>query len=169
MAGEASRTSTASSISSWPVATSGRGYPLGGRLEPTRDHTPADAKTTGRYASPVDFRDTPDEAEFRRRVRDWLGENIPAGWGRPGHREPEGQERLTFFKDWSRRLYDAGFVGVTWPQRYGGREGPLTHQVIALEEFARTGAPEHMGVIGIGMAGPTILAHGTEEQKDRYL
>jgi alkylation response protein AidB-like acyl-CoA dehydrogenase len=117
----------------------------------------------------VDFRDTPDEAEFRKRVRGWLAQNIPAGWGEPGHREPEGEDRLRFYKDWSRRLHDAGFVGVTWPERYGGRDAPLTHQVIALEEFARSGAPEHMGVIGIGMAGPTILAHGTEEQKDRHL
>ena len=52
----------------------------------------------------MDFRDTPDEAEFRGRVRSWLEENIPEGWGTAGHREPEGEERLAFYKDWSRRL-----------------------------------------------------------------
>jgi alkylation response protein AidB-like acyl-CoA dehydrogenase len=98
-----------------------------------------------------------------------LQENIPEGWGQPGHREPEGEERLRFYKDWSRRLYEAGFVGLIWPKEYGGREASLTHQVIALEEFALSGAPEHMNVIGIGMAGPTILAHGTDGQKERYL
>jgi alkylation response protein AidB-like acyl-CoA dehydrogenase len=117
----------------------------------------------------VDFRDTPEEADFRRGLRAWLGENIPEGWGQPGHREPEGDERLAFYKDWSRRLYEAGFVGLSWPKQYGGREAPITFQVIALEEFARSGAPEHMNVIGIGMAGPTILAHGTDEQKHHYL
>jgi alkylation response protein AidB-like acyl-CoA dehydrogenase len=117
----------------------------------------------------VDFRDTTEEAEFRRGLRDWLGQNIPEGWGQPGHREPEGEERLAFYKDWSRRLYEAGFIGLSWPKEYGGREAPITFQVIALEEFARSGAPEHMNVIGIGMAGPTILAHGTDEQKQRYL
>ena len=117
----------------------------------------------------MDFRDTPEEAEFRRGLRAWLVENIPEGWGQPGHREPEGDERLAFYKDWSRRLYEAGFVGLSWPKEYGGREAPITFQVIALEEFARSGAPEHMNVIGIGMAGPTILAHGTDEQKGRYL
>jgi alkylation response protein AidB-like acyl-CoA dehydrogenase len=117
----------------------------------------------------VDFRDTPEEAEFRRGLRAWMGENIPEGWGQPGHQEPEGDERLAFYKDWSRRLYEAGFVGLSWPKEYGGREAPITYQVIALEEFARSGAPEHMNVIGIGMAGPTILAHGTDEQKHRYL
>jgi alkylation response protein AidB-like acyl-CoA dehydrogenase len=117
----------------------------------------------------MDFRDTPEEAKFRQQLRAWLAEHIPEGWGEPGHREPEGRERFDFYKDWSRKLYEAGFVGLAWPKQYGGYEQPLTHQVIALEEFARSGAPEHMNVIGIGMAGPTILAHGTEEQKDRYL
>src|SRR5436190_23745155 len=117
----------------------------------------------------MDFRDTPDEAAFRAGLRAWLHDNIPDGWGQPGYREPEGAARVAFYKDWSRRLHEAGFVGLTWPKPFGGREAPLTHQVIALEEFARSGAPEHMNVIGIGMAGPTILAHGTDEQKDRYL
>ncbi|MBI2236930.1 MAG: acyl-CoA dehydrogenase family protein, partial [Actinobacteria bacterium] len=88
---------------------------------------------------------------------------------RPGFKEPEGDERLSFFKDWSRRLYDAGFIGLTWPEEYGGHDAPLTHHVIFLEEMGRSGAPEHVGPIGLGMAGPTILAHGTEEQKRRYL
>ena len=117
----------------------------------------------------MDFRDTAEEAEFRASLRTWLQENIPEGWGQPGYREPEGEERVAFYRDWSRRLYEAGFVGLIWPKQFGGREAPLTHQVIALEEFARAGAPEHMNVIGIGMAGPTILAHGTEEQKRRHL
>ncbi|MDP9343811.1 MAG: acyl-CoA dehydrogenase family protein [Actinomycetota bacterium] len=117
----------------------------------------------------MDFRDTPQEAEFRTGLRAWLADNIPEGWGQPGYREPQGDERVAFYRDWSRRLYEAGFVGLTWPERYGGREAPITHQVIALEEFARSGAPEHMNVIGLGMAGPTILSHGTEQQKDRYL
>jgi alkylation response protein AidB-like acyl-CoA dehydrogenase len=117
----------------------------------------------------VDFRDTPDEAAFRDGLRGWLDANIPEGWGTPGHPEPEGEERLAFYKDWSRRLYKAGFVGLTWPKAYGGYEQPISHQVIALEEFARSEAPEHANVIGLGMAGPTILAHGTEQQRDRYL
>jgi alkylation response protein AidB-like acyl-CoA dehydrogenase len=117
----------------------------------------------------MDFRDTPEEAEVRASLRSWLQRNIPEGWGQPGHPEPQGEERVRFYKDWSRRLYEAGFVGLIWPKEYGGKEAPLTHQVIALEEFARSGAPEHMNVIGIGMAGPTILAHGTEAQKQQFL
>ena len=101
----------------------------------------------------MNLRDAPEEAAFRAEVRGWLAANLPAEPGR----------------EWSRRLYDAGFVGLTWPEEYGGRGAPYSHQAIVLEEFARAGAPQHMGVIGLGMAGPTIMAHGTEEQKRRYL
>src|SRR6266542_2858810 len=117
----------------------------------------------------MDFRDTQEETAFREQLRGWLADNIPEGWGQPGYREPQGEARLAFFREWSRTLYEAGFIGLTWPKQYGGYEQPITHQVIALEEFARSGAPEHMNVIGVGMAGPTILAHGTEEQKDRFV
>jgi alkylation response protein AidB-like acyl-CoA dehydrogenase len=117
----------------------------------------------------MDFRDTPDEAAFREELRAWLSENIPEGWGQPGYQEPEGKARLEWYRDWSRKLYEGGFIGLTWPKQYGGYEQPITHQVIALEEFARSGAPEHMNVIGVGMAGPTILAHGSEEQKERFV
>jgi alkylation response protein AidB-like acyl-CoA dehydrogenase len=101
----------------------------------------------------MDLRDSPDEAAFREEVRAWLADNLPAG----DHRE------------WSRKLYDAGYAGMTWPEEYGGKGAPYSHQAIVLEEFARVGAPQHMGVIGLGMAGPTIMAHGSEEQKKRYL
>ena len=101
----------------------------------------------------MNLRDSPDEAAFRAQVRAWLAENLPAETG------PE----------WSRKMFDAGYAGLTWPEEYGGHGAPYSHQAIALEEFARAGAPNHMNVIALGMAGPTIMAHGTEEQKQRYL
>jgi alkylation response protein AidB-like acyl-CoA dehydrogenase len=101
----------------------------------------------------VDLRDSPDEAEFRAGVRRWLEANLPAADSR----------------EWSRKIYDAGYAGLTWPEEYGGKGAPYGHQAIVLEEFARAEAPQHMGVIGLGMAGPTIMAHGSEEQKKRYL
>jgi alkylation response protein AidB-like acyl-CoA dehydrogenase len=118
----------------------------------------------------VDFRDTPAEAAFREEVRGWLAANLPDGWGTPAWREPPDlRGRVAFSKDWSRRLHEAGFVGMTWPKRYGGGEQPLARQAIVVEELGRAEAPEHIGIIGIGMAGPTILAHGTDGQKDRFL
>ncbi len=101
----------------------------------------------------MELRDSPEEAAFRDQVREWIETN------------PPDEDR----REWSRKQYEAGYAGLTWPQEYGGQGAPYTHQAIALEEFARAEAPPHIGVIGLGMAGPTIMAHGTEEQKRRYL
>ena len=117
----------------------------------------------------MDFRDSPEEADLRTSLRRWLADNLPEGWGTPEWKEPEGEDLVAFYKDWSRKLYEGGFIGLTWPKRYGGHEAPITLQAIVLEELGRAEAPEHIGLIGIGMAGPTILTHGTEEQKDRFL
>jgi alkylation response protein AidB-like acyl-CoA dehydrogenase len=115
----------------------------------------------------VDFRDTPDEAAFRAELRAWFAENLPAGWA---DREPTvGLEDLEFMRTWTRRLFDGGYAGITWPTEYGGRGLAPAFQGVFLEEAARLDAPGHVGVIGIGMAGPTILAWGSQEQKDRYL
>ena len=101
----------------------------------------------------MDLRDSPDEAAFREQVRAWLRDNLPA---KPG-------------AEWSRNMYEAGYAGLTWPEEFGGHGAPYSHQAIQLEEFARHEAPQHMNVIALGMAGPTIMAHGTDEQRQRYL
>jgi alkylation response protein AidB-like acyl-CoA dehydrogenase len=116
---------------------------------------------------PMDLRDTPEEAAFRAELRSWLEENLPDDL--QGHRGGAARFDGPEMRAWSRALYDAGYVGLTWPEEYGGGGAPYTHHAILLEEMARAEAPPHVGVIGIGMAGPTIIAHGTEEQKGRYL
>jgi alkylation response protein AidB-like acyl-CoA dehydrogenase len=110
----------------------------------------------------VDLRDTPDEVAFRAEARAWIEANLSDEL-RGGARS-EGPLRK-----WSRQLSDAGYAGLTWPKEYGGAAAPYSYQAILLEELARSEAPQHIGVIGLGMAGPTIMAHGTEEQKARYL
>ena len=112
----------------------------------------------------MDLRDTPDEAAFRQQVRDFIAENLPESSRQRSGRRFEDADR-----DWSRKLGEAGYAGLTWPKEYGGSGAPYNHQAIFLEEVARAEAPGHLGVIGIGMAGPTIIATGTEEQKARYL
>ncbi len=114
----------------------------------------------------MELRDTPEEAAFRADARAWLAGNIPDEL-----RGFRGSE--TRFEEhgraWSRKLYEAGYAGLTWPEEYGGAGAPYSYQAIFLEEAARAEAPQHLGVIGLGMAGPTIIAHGTDEQKKRYL
>jgi alkylation response protein AidB-like acyl-CoA dehydrogenase len=114
----------------------------------------------------MDLRDTPQEAAFRAEVRSWLEANVPAELSGPRSNE---EEYAGAWHAWSRKLSDAGYAGLTWPKEYGGQGAPYSHQAIFLEETARAEAPQHMNVIGLGMAGPTIIAHGTEEQKSRYL
>ena len=109
----------------------------------------------------MDLRDTPEEAAFRAELRSWITENL-GGATTSGRFEEAGRE-------WSRKLFDAGYAGLTWPKEYGGAGAPYSHQAIFLEEMARAEAPSHLGVIGLGMAGPTIIAHGTEAQKSRHL
>jgi alkylation response protein AidB-like acyl-CoA dehydrogenase len=115
----------------------------------------------------MDLRDTPEEAAFRAGLRAWLEVNLPETLR--GHRGGSARFDDPAMREWSRALHDAGYIGLTWPEEYGGAGAPYTHQAIFLEELARAEAPPHVGVIGLGMAGPTIMAHGTEEQKARYL
>ncbi len=115
----------------------------------------------------MDLRDTPEEAAFRAGLRAWLEEHLPDELR--GHRGGAARFDEPEMRAWSRAQYDAGYAGLTWPKEYGGGGAPYTHQAIFLEEMARAEAPPHIGVIGLGMAGPTIIAHGTEQQRSRYL
>jgi alkylation response protein AidB-like acyl-CoA dehydrogenase len=115
----------------------------------------------------VDLRDTAEEAAFRAEVRDWLDVSLPEE--RRGGRGGAQRFDDSFGREWSRRLYDAGYAGLTWPTEYGGAGAPYSFQAIYYEEMARAQAPAHVGVIGLGMAGPTIMAHGTDEQKQAHL
>ena len=115
----------------------------------------------------VDFRDTPDEAKFRAELRDWFEKNLPSGWSERGPQRGRLDEKVS--REWSKALYQAGYAGLTWPKDFGGAGAPYTHQAIFLEESAPAETPDHIGVIGLGMAGPTIIAHGTDEQKSAHL
>jgi alkylation response protein AidB-like acyl-CoA dehydrogenase len=118
----------------------------------------------------VDLKDTPEQAAYRERVRTWLEEHraeAPALRGEDAIEDED--ERIAAHRAWQRRLAEAGFVGITWPQEYGGQGlGPL-EQVIFNQELNRLGLPGIVDAIGVGMLGPTIIAHGSEEQKQRYL
>ena len=112
----------------------------------------------------MDFRDTPEEASFRAELRSWIEANNPSS-GEPH----AGRMDESISRDWAKKLHEAGYAGLTWPKEFGGQGAPYTHQAIFLEESARAETPEHIGVIGLGMAGPTIIAHGTDEQKSAHL
>jgi alkylation response protein AidB-like acyl-CoA dehydrogenase len=114
----------------------------------------------------MDLNYSPEEEQFRQRVRDFLKANLPPGWGTPGRPRDESVE---FLREWQRKLFENGFLGLTWPRKYGGQEASLIKSAIFAEEIARHRAPSPLNALGLTLAGPTILVHGTEEQKDRYV
>ena len=104
-----------------------------------------------------------EEEVFRDELRGWLSENHPG-------REPEGDEAaFSFRKNWQKTLFDAGWAGVSWPREFGGRGASLIEQALFHEEMERAQTPSLANVLGIAMGGPTVIAHGTEEQKERFL
>jgi alkylation response protein AidB-like acyl-CoA dehydrogenase len=113
----------------------------------------------------LELQDTAEEAEYRARLRAWIAEHLPQELVGLGTRTG----RLPLLRQWSRALSDAGYVGLTWPAEYGGGGGRYALEGIILEELARADAPQHLGTIGLGMAGPTIMVHGTGEQKAAHL
>ncbi len=111
-----------------------------------------------------------EQTAFRDEVRSWLQKHLPRGWVarlREGSDVPR-PEAYDFLRNWQRQMYEAGFVGVTWPKAYGGRGLSFMEEMILQEEMALQKAPPVLNILAIGMAGPTIIAYGTEEQKQRY-
>jgi alkylation response protein AidB-like acyl-CoA dehydrogenase len=111
----------------------------------------------------------PEEERFRDELRTWLLANAPAPWTSKSASEEDNHDLVEYLRDWQRRVYNGGWAGLSWPEEYGGRGASVIEQAIFNEELARSGAPPLINVIGLAMAGPTIIALGTEEQKKRYL
>ena len=118
----------------------------------------------------MDFRDTPEEAAFREEVRTWLAEHLVGefaaigGGGGPAD-ESDWDVRL----EWERLLGKDRWVGLSWPEEYGGRGASFAEQVIFNEEYAKADAPSRVSFFGEGLFSPTLLAYGTEDQKRRFL
>src|SRR5262245_18352866 len=117
----------------------------------------------------MNFSFSPEEERFRQELRERLKINLPPGWGTAEAKAPKGQARLEFLRDWQRRLHAGGYLGLSWPKEYGGRGASMIELAIFNEEMAKAEAPGPLNVLGLSMAGPTIIVHGTEEQKKRYL
>jgi alkylation response protein AidB-like acyl-CoA dehydrogenase len=104
------------------------------------------------------------ETFFREMVRTWFAANDPGP-------EPRGDEDAAYAwrRDYQRRMAADGLAAVGWPVEFGGRGATLTESAIFFEELGRSGAPLPANVLGLLLAGPTIMVWGTSEQKERYL
>lgn len=107
----------------------------------------------------MDLSFSPEDRAFRDETRRWLEANVPR----------DELKTLDERKAWNRRLYDAGYVGMHWPKAYGGWDATPLQQAIVQDEMARIGSPAPVNELGIGFTGPTIIAYGTDGQKERFL
>ena len=114
----------------------------------------------------MDFEDTPTEAEFRAEVRDWLEQNQPTDWKSKFN---DYVQDLAVCKAWQKKKADAGWSCMMWPTQYGGRGATPLQQIIWNQEEGEIAQLSTPFIIGHGMAGQTIITHGTEAQKQRYL
>lgn len=117
----------------------------------------------------MDLTLTAEELHFRDTVRGWLRANVPPPWTAALKDDESKRGHLEYLRSWQRALFDGGWAGVSWPKEHGGRGVSIIQQSIFQEELAIAGAPQQLGVIGEGLVGPTIIAVGTESQKQQFL
>ncbi len=121
----------------------------------------------------MDFDDSPEESAFRREARSWLAANAR-------RKEPGQLPTSRSFSDfddvfvaegraWQRRLFDGGWAGIAWPSEYGGRGGTVVQSMIFRQEEAEFDVTSGLFAVAIGMAGPVIIAHGSDDQRARHL
>ncbi len=111
----------------------------------------------------MDLTFTAEEAAFRDEVYAWLEAN------HPGDGPREDSAAFEFRRRWQRKLHDGGWAGISWPAEYGGRGATLIEQAIFGQALTETRSPAPVNILGLVMGGPVVIAHGTEEQKERWL
>jgi alkylation response protein AidB-like acyl-CoA dehydrogenase len=116
----------------------------------------------------MDFRDSPAEATWRQEVRTFLQQQLPDAVRGPMYGEEEDGDREAAMVQWRHRVAAKGWIAPHWPAQYGGADMSAKDQFIMNEEFAEAEAP-NVGGFGVMMIGPTLIAHGSEEQKNRFL
>jgi len=117
----------------------------------------------------MDLNPTPQERQFREELRAWLEAHAPRDWEARQSATDSMEARFAFLRDWQRQVYEGGWAGLSWPKAYGGRGATLMEKAIFTEELARIGAPPLPGILGLELVCPTIVAFGSEAQKQRYL
>lgn len=114
--------------------------------------------------------DAAGDREFLDEFSAWLDENLPEGWGTSGFRLPRDHaERRAFLVDLQRRMADGRWVGIHWPSEFGGRDATLAQQVAYHAELVRRGIPQLPGHRGLTIVGPTLIRHGTPDQRRRFI
>ena len=118
----------------------------------------------------ITLADTEKEAAWRQEVRNFINTQAPAAL-KAGSDEGENTMfgRMGAIKEWREKVAEKGWIAPSWPKRFGGADMTVAEQFIMNEEFAESGVPGNLGGFGVMMIGPTIIEHGTEEQKEEHL
>src|SRR5205807_5706828 len=116
-------------------------------------------KAAGRFA--MDMSDSPEQGEFRAKARAWLERNKPSNITDRGFALAIDDATVKALKDWQRCLYDAGYLGISWPVEYGGQGRTIVESAIFNEEVARVRAPAPLNELGLAVGGPTSLENGS--------
>ena len=116
----------------------------------------------------MDFKDTPEQAKFRKTCREWLEKNAKLKTGVEKN-EFANIDFLQVAKDWQKKKYDAGWAMLHWPKEFGGIGASAIERIIWAEEESKFNVPKGIFEIGLGMAGPVMMEYATDEQKARYL
>ena len=118
----------------------------------------------------MDFTFSERELGFAAEARAWLAANVPAAWRRD-HCWTRADDPLwrEIARDWQRRLYDGGWVAISWPREHGGRGATVIERWLFEEELERAGAPYPPGSANVDMIGQAVLKHGTPAQRERFL
>ena len=117
----------------------------------------------------MDFQYTPEQEAYRAKVRAWLEANQPGKLDQPDPESAGDDRQWKRLKEWHKRLYQGGWMGLTWPKEYGGQKATFIEQVIFQQELGRFNLPFGVNVLGVIMTGPALMQWGTDEQKKRYL
>src|SRR6266481_2283197 len=118
----------------------------------------------------MDLQLSAEHLRFRNQLRAWLAANLPRPW-REELRDPRATETslIELRRAWQKKLYQAGYLGMDWPEERGGRGGTEVEKSIMEAELARADAPPVLNILGIGLLGPALIHHGSEAQRRRFI
>ena len=118
----------------------------------------------------INLGDSPKEAAWRKEVREFIDSEVPASL-KSAADQGEGSlfGRIGAIKEWREKVAKKGWIAPAWPKKYGGADMTVIEQFVMNEEFAESGVPGNLGGFGVMMIGPTLIEHGSEEQKEEHL
>ena len=117
----------------------------------------------------MDFKDNQEQADFRKKCRQWLENNAKLKTSIEKNNEFANIDYLQAAKDWQKKKYDAGWAMLHWPKEYGGIAASAIERIIWSEEESKFNVPRGIFEIGLGMCGPVMMEYASEDQKARYL